>query len=121
MWFERFISLSRKNKPIRNWNRSKKAKSARPLVEALETRDLMAAFNPGDLIILQSGDGTSDQTTGALYLNERFTDGSTTGVPPGNVNVAIPNNQVVGGPSQAPYFAPCRVLKSWRSPFSSGS
>jgi hypothetical protein len=100
MWFEKFITMSRKNKPIRN--RSKKATSARPLVEPLETRELLAVFNPGDLIILQAGDNTAGQTTGTLFLNELHTDGSTTGIPAGNLHVAIPNTQVVGGPGNQP-------------------
>jgi hypothetical protein len=100
MWFEQILNMSRRSKPIRNWR--KKPKSARPLVEPLETRDLPAAFTPGDLIILQAGDGTSSQTTGALFLNEIHTDGTTTGINSGNLHVAIPNDQVVGGPGNQP-------------------
>jgi hypothetical protein len=94
MWFEKFTRMSRKNKPIRN--RSKKARSARPLVEPLETRELLAVFTPGNLIILQAGDGTPGQTTGALFLNEFTTSGTPI------QSVALPNTQTVGGPGNQP-------------------
>jgi len=72
MWFERFIHLSRKNRPIRN--RSKKAKSARPLVEPLETRNLLDAFTAGNLIATVVGTGsplTGNAT--ATFINEYTT------------------------------------------------
>src|SRR5260370_36751295 len=56
MWFERFTNLSRKNRPIRN--RSKKAKSARPLLEPLETPNLLDAFTAGNLIATVVGTGS---------------------------------------------------------------
>jgi hypothetical protein len=63
MWFERFISSPRKNRPIRN--RSKKAISARPMVEPLERRDLLDAFTAGSLIATVVGTGSAPLTGNA--------------------------------------------------------
>ena len=54
---------------------------------------MLTAFTPGDLVILQAGNGTTDTTTGSLFLNEITTSGTAV------QQIAIPNNQAVGGPA----------------------
>jgi hypothetical protein len=83
-------------KPIRN----RVSKKNLLLVEALEVREVLTAFTPGDLVILQAGTAaTTGQTTGALFLDEVTTAGTPAAA---NQSVAIPNTQTVGGPGNQP-------------------
>src|SRR5262249_12433685 len=67
------------------------------LIELLETRDLLTAFTPGNLILLRAGDGSAYSGTAPLFLDEYdLTLGKMIRT------VAIPNNQAVGGPGNQP-------------------
>jgi hypothetical protein len=72
------------------------ARKARLSVELLETREVLTAFTPGDLIILRVGDGTAYTGTAPLFLDEYTTTGTLV------QSVAIPFNQIVGGPGNQP-------------------
>jgi hypothetical protein len=77
--------------------RQKANRPSRLSVEQLEKRELLAAFSPGNLVVLRSGDGTGYRDTAALYLDE-YVAGTGTVVQ----SAAIPNNQTVGGPGNQP-------------------
>ena len=63
MRFSPLFSSSPRKKPLRN----RVSKKNLLLVEALEVREVLTAFTPGDLVILQAGTGaTTGQTTGAF-------------------------------------------------------
>jgi hypothetical protein len=66
-------------------------------VELLEKREVLTAFTPGNLIILRAGDGGLYSGTAPLFLDE-YNIASGTVVQ----TVAIPNNQLVGGPGNQP-------------------
>src|SRR5262249_44221868 len=67
------------------------------LIELLETRDLLTAFTPGNLILLRAVDGSAYSGTAPLFLDEYdLTLGKMIRT------VAIPNNQAVGGPGNQP-------------------
>jgi hypothetical protein len=72
--------------------------SRKPLlfVELLEQRQVLTAFTPGDLIVLRAGDGNAYSGTAPLYLDEYDVNGNLI------QTVAIPNNEVVGGPGNQP-------------------
>lgn len=65
-------------------------------IELLERRELLTAFTPGNLIILQVGDGNPYAGTAPLFLVEYDTQGRVV------QTTAIPNDQKVGGPDNQP-------------------
>src|SRR5262245_53787152 len=95
-----FNSLFSRLRPARNKRTSiprKTRRGLKPAVELLEQRELLAVFTPGNLILLQAGDnGATGTTTGALFLNEITTGGSSV------QQITIPNNQTVGGSGNQP-------------------
>jgi hypothetical protein len=94
------------NRLRKNANSSPKSKSTTPrqhrkaslLCEPLETRELLTVYTPGDLIVLQSGDGTSYTNQAPLFLNEYSTTASASMVQ----QASVPNNQAVGGTTNQP-------------------
>ena len=85
-----------KRTPIRN--AKKVLRKARPTLEQLERREMPAVYTPGNLIVLQVGDGTNYNAQAPLYLTEYTTTAGASSVQ----QVAIPNNQVVGGAGNQP-------------------
>src|SRR5215831_18485710 len=70
-----------------------KRKRRKMEVELLESREMPAAFTPGNLIVLQAGDNNQYSTQGPVYLNEYTTT-------PGAAIVqqaAVPATGAVGG------------------------
>jgi hypothetical protein len=90
--FPRFFRRNQQTKPNRSI-----ARKPQLLIERLEKRELLSVFTPGNLIVLRSGDGNTYNGTGPLYLDEY-------NIATGNLvqTVAIPNNEVVGGPGNQP-------------------
>ena len=65
-------------------------------IECLERREVLTAFTPGNLIVLQAGDGSAYNGTAPLFLYEYSPDGQVAQMVP------IPFNEVVGGPGNQP-------------------
>jgi hypothetical protein len=81
----------------RKKNKQRKARLFPQLTcELLEKRELLAAFTPGNLIILQAGDSGQYNTMGPLFLNEITAAGTSV------QQVAINNSNTVGGTGNQP-------------------
>jgi hypothetical protein len=93
--FNRLFSGSRKARKNRP---SQYRRPLRPAVELLEQRELLAAFTPGNLVVLQAGDTNQYNTQGALYLNEYPTTVGGAMVQ----QAAIPATGTVGGTGNQP-------------------
>jgi Bacterial Ig-like domain (group 3) len=65
-------------------------------IELLEKREVLTDFTPGNLIILQAGDGSAYNGTAPLFLGEYSVNGKLVQM------VALPNNLTVGGPGNQP-------------------
>jgi hypothetical protein len=70
----------------------------RPALEPLERRELLTAYTPGNLVLLQAGIDPPGGFNGTapLFLNEYRTDGTLV------QSKDIPNTQAVGGPGNQP-------------------
>src|SRR5262249_55668868 len=90
----RWLPFGQKN-PIR---KNKESKKVRLSLEPLEERLNPGPFTPGNLVVLQAGDGVNQYVNQApLFLNEVN--------PSTGANVqqkAIPNNETVGGIGNQP-------------------
>src|SRR5437879_4449088 len=78
MWLKNLFHTYRKTRLIQN----KRATSTRLLVEALEARDLLAAFTPGDLVVSRVGTGATalGSTVAATFLDQYTPTGTLTAV-----------------------------------------
>src|SRR5262249_19484485 len=65
-------------------------------IELLEKREVLTDFTPGNLVILQAGDGSAYNGTAPLFLYEYSVGGKMVQM------VALPNNEAVGGPGNQP-------------------
>jgi hypothetical protein len=79
-----------------NQQKHRALRKPRLSVEGLEKREVLSGFTPGNLIILQAGDGSAYSGTAPLFLYEYSNDGKVVQMVP------LPFNQVVGGPGNQP-------------------
>ncbi len=94
--FDRFFGSQGKQRQSARSARRRKRYSAS--IEFLEKREVPATFTPGDLVVLQAGDGSNVYTSAApLYLNE---------INPTSKaivqQVLVPNSETVGGSGNQP-------------------
>jgi hypothetical protein len=93
MWLKSRLTSSRKIMPIRN----KQPRKTWLLVEALEARELLTVFTPGNLVVLQEGDGvTAYNSQAPLFLNEITQAGASV------QQVTVPAVGGVGNPANQP-------------------
>jgi hypothetical protein len=85
------LSLGQQQKPTRRLLRN-----PRLSIELLEKREVLTDFSPGNLIVLQAGDGSAYSGTAPLFLYEYSINGKLVQM------VALPNNLTVGGPGNQP-------------------
>jgi hypothetical protein len=94
--FQKLRTLLRKN--TTRQARVPQRRRFRGELEQLEKRDLLSVYTPGNLIVLQGGNGTAFTNQAPLFLNEYTTTAGAALVQ----QAAIPNNQAVGGTGNQP-------------------